>query len=73
MRLFEKGALRQVLGTKGDEVKGRLRKLHKQNLIIGFVMHMARVKEYNYSYTASCETPKERDHLINIGVDETIR
>jgi hypothetical protein len=78
----------QVIGPKRDEVKREWRKLHNKELNdlysspnIGWVIksrrirwdgHLARMGERGGVYRVLLETPRERDHLGDTGVDRRV-
>jgi hypothetical protein len=83
--VFENGVLRRIFGPKRDEVTGQWRKLHNGELhnlysspdIIRQIKsrrmrwagHVARMGEGRNVYRVWWESPKEKDHLEDQGVD----
>jgi hypothetical protein len=82
--VFENRVLREIFGPKRDEVTGEWRRLHSeelrnlcefQNIIrhinskkMSWAGHVARMAE-DKCESFLWESPKERDHLKDLGVD----
>jgi hypothetical protein len=83
--VFENRLLTRIFGPKRDEVTGKWRKLHNEelhnlypspNIIrqsnskrMRWAGHVARIGEERKSTTFWLESPKKRDHSENQGVD----
>jgi hypothetical protein len=83
--VFENRVLRRIFGPKRDDVTGEWRKLHTEELRNSYSSpniirqtksrrmkwagHVARVGEERKVYKFWWESPKERDHLEDRGVD----
>ena len=88
LRVFENRMYRRIFGPKKDEVTGKWRKLHNEELndlyflpSIVWVMksrrmrwagHVARMGERRGIYRVWCGNLRERDHLEDPGIDGMI-
>jgi hypothetical protein len=86
--MFEKRVLRKIFGSKRDEVRGEWWKLHSGELhnlcsspdIIKLIKlrrtkwvgRLASMGEGRKVYKVSWESPKERNHLVDGGVDGSV-
>jgi hypothetical protein len=83
--VFENRMLREIFGAKRDEVTGGWRKLHSVELHclysspyiirqiksrrMRWAVHVARMGEERKVYRFWWESPKEKDHLKDQGID----
>jgi hypothetical protein len=88
MKVFEDRVLRKIRGPKTDEVTAGWRKLHKEELHdmysppnifrvmkstkMGWAGHVTRMKRGEVRTGLCWGSPRERDHLENLGVDGRI-
>ena len=86
--MFENGVLRRIFGPERDEVTGEWRKLHNEELndlycspnIVGVIKsrrmrwagHVARIGKGESCTRFWWGNLRERDHLIDLGIDERI-